>query len=268
MVGDRPLRRGRAAPRCRCSAAPVRRARGSRARARSGWPDSARVRGGARAAARGRRAAQAARDDRRRRCGAEPLQLVECLAQRVLVVGVRERERVPRREQPSSVQSRRRRRHSPASWSRVRLGRAGGIRLLDAGAPAPVGELSEVAARPLAPVRSSNMASVVSATPSGRPSSQAASARAARDRPNPPKLSRRRGQPRASSSGVPLPRVAAPRPQAPERHERDNGGEPSPRSARTRAATRRPRPSAPAELDLAPHRDQIRPQPSRSCSVQ
>ena len=86
--------------------------------------------------------AQAARDDRRRRPSAQSLQLLQGTAKGLVVVGVRERERglVGTAELCPEL-----RRAPPLAGDLegVRLGRTGRNLLLDAGAPAPVGELSD-----------------------------------------------------------------------------------------------------------------------------
>ena len=222
--GARPSsRRGRAAPRCRCSAAPARRAPGSRARARSGWRGSAVFRDAVLAAARGRRARAGGA-----RRSPPPAERPVAAAPRGRGEGPRRRRRPRARARarrdsrapprgPPRASTRRRsggrkaRPHRAVSPPRRRRASASRRALRSASrSPALLGELEHGLGR---------LCHALGATlePGGLGSRR-------RDRPKSHELSRSLRQLERLVERRPLSRVSAPRPQAPERHERADAG--------------------------------------------
>ena len=141
---------------------------------------------------------------------------------------------------------------------RIRLGRCPPEVLLDPRPPAPVGQLAGEPWRFRAQA-SSNAASVISGPPPYAPRARRP-LRRNRDRRDPRQLARGIGEPSAQLQWRPYLRVSPARSQPPEHGERDDS-RPAQPAARDHpsARRRRRRPTAPVELQLAAHRDQIRP---------
>ena len=215
MVVDRP-RRGRAARRSRALRRPsASSASTSSSRAREAGRVLPRrrprpARDSARAAL-----AQPPGDDRGRRRAPEPLQLVERPPERLLLVGIRERERRLVRAAELAPQLGRPRPLARRAAARTAPPTSAGISLVEAGAPSPAGELAD---EPAASARraSSNAASVAVERRLAVALEPRDLGSRGRHRPEPLQLAGRLGQGPRLVERRPRARVAAARAHEPE----------------------------------------------------